>query len=75
MYEELDKWTKYDIAVIKVDVDVVGDPNYKKYCSYEPKVIGINYNDIKLQETDAEAMILGWGHSKSWRQVRYALSR
>lgn len=68
VYEELEKWTNYDIAVIKVDRDIVGDKSYKKYCSYEPKVVAINYDFIELQATDNSVMVLGWGHSKTWRQ-------
>lgn len=67
-YDKLDKWANYDIAVIKVESKIVGDEGYTTHCSYAPTVVEINYEDRKLQDTDSEALVLGWGHAKYWRE-------
>ncbi|CAB3227587.1 unnamed protein product [Arctia plantaginis] len=67
-YDDLDKWANYDIAVIKVESNIVGDEGYITHCSYAPTVIDINYDAKELQEDGSEAMALGWGHIRYWRQ-------
>ncbi|XP_035442438.2 uncharacterized protein LOC118270771 [Spodoptera frugiperda] len=67
-YEEIEKWSYIDIAVVKVESPYdFNDKTYLDKCSYIPAPIIINY-ETKFQEPGIDAMVMGWGHRAKWRK-------
>ncbi|CAK1594502.1 unnamed protein product [Parnassius mnemosyne] len=67
-YANVGKWSAIDIGVAKVESPYNFDDNrYQEICSYKPNKININY-DPKYQEPGIDALVMGWGHLKQWRQ-------
>ncbi|CAH1641528.1 unnamed protein product [Spodoptera littoralis] len=67
-YEEIEKWSYIDIAVVKVESPYdFADKTFEEKCSYIPAPIIINY-EMKYQEPGVDAIVLGWGHRAKWRQ-------
>ena len=70
-YDKIQKWAYIDIALVKVESPYdLNDPDYQLICSYSPSIIPINY-DAKRQADNVDALVLGWGHTQFWRQVRF----
>ncbi|XP_026323038.1 uncharacterized protein LOC113232502 [Hyposmocoma kahamanoa] len=69
-YNDVDKWSNIDIAVVKVEspYDFDGE-KAAQICSWVPGPIDISF-DYKHSEPGRDAMVLGWGHSDKWRKVR-----
>ncbi|KAH9636509.1 hypothetical protein HF086_017675 [Spodoptera exigua] len=71
-YEEIEKWSYIDIAVVKVESPYdFQDKSFAELCSYIPVPIIINY-ETKYQEPGVDGIVLGWGHQSKWRQLHYA---
>ena len=72
-YDKLEKWSFIDIALVKVESPYdFQDESYKRLCSYIPTTIPINYEE-RFQEPGTDGLVLGWGHTEKWRQVRIYL--
>nr|XP_049705084.1 uncharacterized protein LOC110377158 [Helicoverpa armigera] len=68
-YEQVEKWSFIDIAVVKVETPYdFNDATYTVTCSYTPNAITINYQ-TKYQEPKVDAIVFGWGHTKNWRNL------
>ncbi|KAJ8715578.1 hypothetical protein PYW07_010060 [Mythimna separata] len=67
-FKKIEKWAYVDIALVKVESPYdFNDVTYQIICSYIPSRIPINY-DERRQATNTDALMLGWGHSYSWRE-------
>ncbi|PZC77035.1 hypothetical protein B5X24_HaOG203905 [Helicoverpa armigera] len=67
-YDELEKWSYIDIALVKVESPYnLEDARFQVMCSYVPQIITINY-DVKRQAPNTDAIVMGWGHKQYWRK-------
>lgn len=72
-YTNVEKWIFIDIALVKVESEYdLKDTTFKTLCSYIPTTIDINYWE-KFQKPNTSALVYGWGHLESWRQVRVVI--
>lgn len=65
-YNKVDQWAKLDIAIVKVESPF---DRRSPGCMYKPGKININF-DVKYEADGIDVIILGWGHSKKWTEVR-----